>query len=135
MIDFKEIITSKKNVAQNRIHEVLLRYQKLHPEYSIDWTNNECSEESFTEFSIHKLRYSMAYNECEVMLKEQAEDYFTQFLENFNGDCRYFTNWYNIEKERVYASEWTPVTKNTYDCALIVMDKDKTGVIILTDED
>lgn len=134
MIDFEEIIVSKEKDIQGRIQEALSRYQKLYLEYSIDWSEYECSKEVFYEFSIEKLTNSMAYG-VETMSKEQAKECLAKLTRNFEGDCRYFTNWDDVETDGVKANGWTSVTKHTFDCSLIVLDKSKVGVILLIDED
>jgi hypothetical protein len=134
MIDFEEIIISKEKEVQDRIQEALSGYKKLYLEYSIDWTEYECSMEIFNEFSIDKLSKSMAYG-TETMSKDQAKDHLTQLKGDFESDCRYFTNWDDVEIDGINANGWTPVTKHTFDCSLIIMDKTKIGIIILIDED
>ena len=134
MIDFEAVIISKEKGFQNRIQEALSHYPKYHPQYTIDWSEYECSIENFMEFSIDKLSKSMAYRTA-VMTKNEAANRLESLIENFDANCNYFTNWDDVDEDRLNASGWTPVTKHTFDCCLIVMDQSKIAMIVIIDED
>ncbi|MEL7004161.1 MAG: hypothetical protein AAFN93_15685 [Bacteroidota bacterium] len=131
MIDFEKILISKETGLQNRIQAALSQYPKFQSD--IDWKEYEYSKDRFMEFSIDKLSKSMAY-EIELMPKSKATSRLERWINKFEDDCRFFTNW-DLGMDGTSGYSWIPVTDHTYDCCLIIIDQFKIGIIVMIDED
>jgi hypothetical protein len=76
------------------------------------------------------LNKDLAY-EVEIMPKEEANRLAIEFLKNFSGDKKIFTNLRPSPETHV----WNPVTKATFDTGIIVVDSLKVGILWVEDED
>jgi len=134
MIVFKNIITSTVQGLESRINEVLTTFPDLHMEYQINWSDNICSKSRFKSFAIDKLSISMAYG-VELTPRNDAVKILENFIDSFKEDCRFYTNWDDVENTEKELCSWTSMTKSTFDCCLLIMDDRHVGIIIITDED
>ncbi len=82
--------------------------------------------QEYCDLLLNGLWHDLAFLSCERMSKSEAETFFEELISRFDkNQCNCYTNWLNNPWKTNAGLSWNSITSNTFDLALIVLDKEK----------
>ena len=108
---------------------LVLRQQQLIFDPADKWT--PLTPANATRLFTRLFTKSLAY-EAELFAPDEALRYWTSFGKLIHGNTSYYTNLYDAEDfQQGKSYGWFPVTENTFDAALFLLDSEKiVGLVI-----
>lgn len=112
---------------------LMLQQQQLIFDPNDDWT--ALPPASAARLFARLFTKSLAYD-ADLLAPKEALRYWATFSELMHGNTSYYTNLYDAENfQQGKSYGWFPVTENTFDVALFLVDSEKIIGLIVTDED
>lgn len=97
---------------------------------------NKLSFEDGSKLLVNALNFDLAYSSGERMPYEKAKHFQEQILSRLNADvCECYTNWFQNPWKNENGASWNPVTRNTFDMAVILFDRKKLVFTYVISED
>jgi hypothetical protein len=111
----------------------LLQQQQLIFDPNDDWT--ALTPTSAMRLFARLFTKSLAYD-ADLLAPDEALRYWATFSKLMHGKISYYTNLYDAENfQQGKSYGWFPVSENTFDVALFLVDSEKIIGLIVTDED
>lgn len=151
MNNYFQLLISERQGGVSINEEINLHLKKIAHitlDKSIDWQKEqEINELTFSEFCYSKFTHSMAYSD-KLMTGEKAIAYLSEFVGYFWKNKQFFTNYDDLndiiknfgtiakyESKGGYSYGCKDISKNVFSCALIIIDSENIGAIVIRDDD
>lgn len=97
---------------------------------------NALDVEAGSKLLLNALMYDLAFLNGERMAETKARALYKAILSKVDvATCRFYTNWYQDPWEAQQGVSWDPVTPNTFDMAIVLIDSRTLVLLHVISED
>jgi hypothetical protein len=95
---------------------------------------NKIDFEKATDLLLKSLRYDLAYSSTEILLPEKAAFVHKEITKDFDALSHCYANWLG-PWDNIGGVGWDPLTENTFDLGIVLLNKTKLTFILHISED
>lgn len=96
---------------------------------------NKIDFEKATDLLLKSLRYDLAYSSVEITPLEKAVFSQKEIIKDFDGLSHCYTNWPGSPWGSIGGVGWDPLTENTFDLGIVLINHSKLTFVLHISED